>query len=71
MNSIQNNLQEANDFIQTSKSLNRQRNQLVEQLTLNIIYLDGTKATPQRREMIHKIQNVIHRLEHLYDELKQ
>lgn len=70
MDTIQDDLQRAVEFIRSSKSLDSTRNQLIEQLTRDLLQLDETKATPERREMIYAIQNVISQLEHLYDKEK-
>ena len=70
MTSIQDDLQRAVEFIRSSKSLDLARNRFIEQLTRDLLQLDGTEATPERREMIYAIQNVISQLEHLYDKEK-
>lgn len=70
MTTIQEDLDEAITFIRSSRSAEFKRDRLIEQLTRDLIHLDGTEPSPERREMIYAIQNVISQLEHLYDQTK-
>ena len=70
MTQIQEDLDRAISFIRSSRSLDSNRDRLIEQLTKDLLHLDGTESSPERREMIYAIQNVISQLEHLYDQTK-
>lgn len=66
MDRIQQDLQSTTALVQTVKTLRTQRDQLLEQLTQDLLYLDGTPPSPERREMVYSIQHAIDRLEQLF-----
>ena len=71
MDRVEQNLNEAIILLnKREKPLESERDFWAEQLTSDLLYLDGTESSPQRREMIHAIQNILSQLEHLYQSEK-